>query len=309
MGSGPFAGPALDIIAANYLPAAIVTQPDRPRGRGRQLQRGSIALRGDELGVPVIQPASFREGSGQAELAGFEPDILVVASYGRILPQSVLDIPKRGVLNLHPSLLPKHRGPTPIASAILAGDEVTGVTVMEMVLRMDAGPVIAQRQFEVGSDDTAGSLTPKLAVENAKLFVEILEPWLEGELASQPQDEELATYSKMLTKESGRLEWSKPATQLAREVRAYTPWPVAYTYWGDRMLRVLQARPVDSSQADDTEPGTVIEGNGEGLSVKAGEGTLVIEELQLAGGKPMSAAAFVAGHRSVLGGRLNREGK
>ena len=180
MGSGPFAMPALEALSTRHTVAAVVTQPDREIGRGRRLKRGLIAGRADDLHVPVLQPATFKNDAAVEAVAEFDPQLIVVASYGRILPRRVLDLAPKGVLNLHPSLLPRHRGASPIPWAILSGDELTGVSVMEMVAKMDAGPVVAQREVRVLPDDTTESLTARLAPENASLLLEVLPAWYAG---------------------------------------------------------------------------------------------------------------------------------
>lgn len=298
MGSGPFAVPALEQLAAAHQVVAVVTQPDRPAGRGRQVQRGLVAATADRLGLPVSQPQSFKDSEAVDALRETQPQLLVVASYGKILPRRVLDIPERGAINLHPSLLPRHRGASPVAGTILSGESIAGVTLMEMSAKMDAGPIIAQRDVPLFGDETTGSLTAQLSVENAALLVESLPAWMEGALVAVPQDEAAATYTKMLTKEMGWIEWTKPAAQLEREVRAFQPWPVAHTTLGGA-LRVFAAVVDDAFGG--RPAGTVIGLGNEGVSIQTGAGILVLTEVQPAGRNRMMAADFARGHPEIAG--------
>jgi methionyl-tRNA formyltransferase len=308
LGSGPFALPVLEALAKPFNVVAVVTQPDQPSGRGRHIHRGLVAARTEELNLPLLQPASIRASEVLTTLRALEPDLLLVASYGQILSQAVLNLPTRGALNVHPSLLPRWRGPSPVAAAILAGDTVTGVTVIEMVRRMDAGPIVAQRSMPIAEDDTTESLTTKLAYEGATLLLEVLPDWLRGRISAAPQDESLATYSTLLTKEDGRLDWSRPADELARQIRAYVPWPVAYTFWEGRLLRIFRAQvSMQSGLSFQTPPGHVVAAGPEGIHVQTGAGQLLLTEVQLEGRRRMSAAEFVRGHANIAGAQLERE--
>ncbi|HEV3312509.1 MAG TPA: methionyl-tRNA formyltransferase [Chloroflexota bacterium] len=300
MGSGPFAVPALEQLAAVHQLVAVVTQPDRPAGRGRQVQRGLVAASADRLGLPVLQPHSFKDSEAVDALRETQPQLLVVASYGKILPRRVLDIPERGAINLHPSLLPRHRGASPVAWTILSGESVAGVTLMEMSAKMDAGPIIAQREVPLSGDETTESLTAILSVENAALLMDSLPGFIEGTLVSVPQDEAAATYTNMLTKEMGWIEWTKPASQLEREVRAFQPWPVAHTILGGA-IRVFAAVVDDAS--GESPAGTVITLGNEGISIQTGEGLLVISQVQPAGRNRMAAADYARGHPEIAGTR------
>lgn len=304
LGSGPFALPVLDALGATYRVVGVVTQPDRPVGRGRTMVRGAVAVRGDKLGIPVLQPSTFRNGQAPDQIRRLEPDLLAVASYGRILPESVLAIPRHGALNVHPSLLPRHRGPSPVASTILAGDSVTGVTIMKIVAQMDAGPVVARTEEAVREADTTESLTTRLAPKGASLLVESIPAWLDGSVKAMAQDETQATYSRILTKEDGRIDWTKPVGPLAREVRAFNPWPVSHTTWQDRALRIFMAKPFPERRARNVRPGQVVTGPSRSPCVQTRDGVLLLEEVQAAGGRRMAASEFARGHPDLVGALL-----
>ena len=298
MGSGPFALPALEALDAHTTVVGVVTQPDRAIGRGRNVQRGLLAASADRLGLPVVQPTTFKDPEAVEAVRSFAPEVVVVASYGRILPRAVLEIPSRGSLNLHPSLLPRHRGPSPVAWTILSGDEVTAVTVMEMVSKMDAGPIVSQRRIAVAADDTTESLTRRLAVENSRLLLETLPEWVARSVTPESQREESATYTHLLTKEMGLIDWSKSAVQLEREVRGFIPWPVSYTDLGGQ-LRVLAARVRRTTEPSSHKPGEVVSIGPDGITVQTGQGVLLLEKVQPQGGKVMAAADYARGRPSL----------
>lgn len=314
MGSPEFAVPVLEALNAARGVEVIgaVSQPDRPAGRGKGLAEPAVKQKARELGLPVYQWGSMRDEASQAELRGLEADVFVVAAFGQILPRAVLDMPKRGSLNVHTSLLPRWRGASPIPAAILAGDQETGVSVMEIVLKMDAGPVVAQKAARIEPEDTALSLSVRLSHLGAKLLVEALVPWAEGRLGARPQDEAQVTYCRLLTKEEGRLNLREPAVQLWRRVRAYTPWPGAYVEYLEEPLRLLSAWPL----AGDLPPGLVQvvpreqlglipEGAETGaLAVGTQEGVLAVRRLQRAGRRPVTAREFLNGERGLVGSRL-----
>lgn len=282
--------------------AGVVTQPDRPSGRGRRLTSGPVKAMAERAGVTVLQPERVRSAGAVSEVLDLRPDVIVVASYGQILPASLLDAPAGRAMNLHPSLLPLYRGPAPIAAPILAGDSVTGVTLMLMSPRMDAGPILDQRRVPIEPDETAGDLAARLAEESAALLLEDLPAWLEGEIEPRSQDEEKATYTERIAKDDGIIDWSVPAGEVARKVRAFTPWPGAYTTWAGRPIMLLSTSVEDGS----APPGEVLVTDRGELAVGTARGTLVIQRLQPAGGKPMSAEAFLRGHPSVAGDVLGR---
>lgn len=236
-------------------------------------------------------------------MADLHPDVIVAAAFGQLLPQNILDIPPFGCLNVHPSLLPRHRGPSPVATAILAGDEVTGVSIMLLDKGMDTGPLLAQEQVIILPQDTTGFLTARLAQVGARLLLQTLPLWLEGKIAPQPQDNEKATYSKPIAKESGRIDWHLPAVELCRRVRAFQPWPGCYSTWRGKVLKVIEAVPLPGAG----EVGRVVAIKGSQsvtVGVQTGEGILGLLRVQLEGKQVMAAEDFVRGQRDFVGALL-----
>ncbi len=303
MGTPDFVVPVLDGLAAN--PAlnvvAAYVPPDRPRGRGRSLEAAPVKQRALELGIPVAQPATLRNSNVVAELAGFEPDVIVVAAYGRILPPDVLGLPRFGCLNLHPSLLPRHRGPSPVVSAILAGDETTGVTLMLLDEGMDTGPIIAQRQRPVYWHDDANSLTATLFADGVDLLNECLPGWLAGAIHASPQDDALATWTAKIERADGAVDWTLPAATLARRLRAYTPWPGLHTRWNGMEVKILAAEAI---VGDGVDAGVVVDTGSSNIAIGTGDGLLVVGRLQLEGRRAADAAEFRRGYPSFVGSHL-----
>jgi len=302
MGTPDFAVPVLTALADTQRVVGVVTQPDRPAGRGRRLASSPVKQVALERGLPLSQPQSLRTPEAVAQLAAWEPEVIVVAAFGQILRQDVLDLPPHGCLNVHASLLPRWRGAAPVPAAILAGDELTGVTIMRMDAGLDTGPILAQREETIRPGDTREVLEKRLARLGAALLVETLPAYLAGERVPQPQPEEGVTYAGQLRKGDGLLDWSLPAVELDRRARAFTPWPGAFTTWHGRRLKVLRAVPLPGWRGD-APPGTVF-ALADGMAVATGEGSLRLEEVQLAGKRPMDAVAFLRGQRDFVGSRL-----
>jgi methionyl-tRNA formyltransferase len=302
MGTPDFAVPALEALTDAHQVIGVVTQPDRPAGRGRRLTPPPVKQVALEHGLPLSQPQSLRAPEAVDQLATWEPEAIVVVAFGQILPENVLDLPPHGCLNVHASLLPRWRGAAPVAAAILAGDEVTGVTIMRMDAGLDTGPILAQREGPIRPDDTQATLEKRLARLGATLLVETLSAYLEGALLPRPQPEEGVTYAGQLRKEDGHLDWSLPAVELDRRVRAFTPWPGALTMWHGQRLKVLRAVPLPGWHGG-APPGTVF-ALANGLAVATGRGALRLEEVQLAGKRPVDIAAFLRGQRDFAGSRL-----
>lgn len=297
MGSPEFALPTLKKLTEHYSVVGVVTQPDRPAGRGREMKPPPVKLLAESIGLPVIQPSRLREPEAIEQLRAWAPDLIVVAAFGQILRQEVLDLPPYGCVNVHASLLPRWRGAAPINAAILHGDEQTGVTIMCMDAGLDTGPILSQQAIPIEPDDTAATLGEKLARLGADLLIETLPPYLEGELQPQPQDDSLATYAPMLKKEDGWLDFRRPAAMLARQVRAYHPWPGAfYEGWPGGHLKVLRASSVLDAHLQ-LNPGE--RAIYQGLpAVHAADGLLILEEVQPAGKKAMSGKTFLLGARN-----------
>ena len=282
--------------------AAVYCQPDKPAGRGRAARASDLKTFALSRGIDVFQPASMREEAVRRELESLRPVVVVVAAYGKLLPPQVLDVPERGCVNIHPSLLPRHRGPSPVASAILQGDRVTGATVMLMDEGMDTGPLLASREMPIGPADTTAGLTPALFRMGGDLLAEALPLWIQGKLEPRPQDDSQATTTGRLRKSDGEIRWELTAEELDRMVRAYTPWPGAFTHWNGRLLKVLEAAPVQAGQSG--RSGDVVVTGEDGLGVVAGSGVLRLDRLQVEGKRPVTAAEFVNGYPDFRGARL-----
>jgi methionyl-tRNA formyltransferase len=302
MGTPQFAVPTLVALDKHHQVVGIVTQPDRPAGRGRKMVASPVKQSALARGLAVLQVETLDSLAAVEHLAGWRPEIIVVTAFGQILRPPVLELPPHGCLNVHASLLPRFRGAAPIPAAILAGEPHTGVTIMRMDEGLDTGPILAQAECPINPDDTTASLTARLADSGAQLLVEMLPGWLNGVIVAQPQDDALATYCRPLQKQDGRLEWTQSARHLDRQVRACDPWPGAYTTWKGQRLKVLRARPW-SDQGGDGLPGQVVSLK-PGVGVVTGLGALELLEVQLAGKKPMAADLFARGQRDLVGGSL-----
>lgn len=307
MGTPQFAVPSLDaLLDAGYEVAGVFTQPDRPVGRGHKLAACPVKERALERGCPVFQFEKLRLPEGVAQLRALEPDVMVTAAFGQILTQELLDIPKRGVVNVHASLLPKHRGSAPINWCILQGDETAGVTTMLTEAGIDTGDMLLRRETPIGALETAGELTDRLSRIGAELLVETLKGYLSGEISPIPQDSALSTYEPMLTKEMGHIDWTQPAEKIARQVRGLNPWPCAYTDSSAGRLKLYLAQPLDGTS--DAQPGTVIASSAkEGLVVACGEGKLELLEIQAPNAKRMAAKAYLSGKKIEPGTRFGVE--
>lgn len=305
LGSPSFAVPALEALAAHYRIVGVVTQPDRPAGRGRRLQSPPARLAAHRLGIPVLQPPRLSHPDALATVRNWAPDLIVVAAYGQILRPAILDLPRLGCLNVHASLLPRWRGSSPIQAALLAGDASTGVTIMKMDPGLDTGPILSQREIPLGGSETGGSLSARLAELGAALLLETLPGYISGSIQPVPQDETRSTHAPLLRKSDGYLSPDQPAVQLERKVRAFDPWPGTYVEWPGGRLAVLAAHA-----AEDAEPaklGRLVLADGR-PALTTIDGRLVMDRVQPVGKKPMSGDAFLHGARGVLGSTVSVSG-
>lgn len=298
-GTPEFAVPALAaLIAAGHRIVLVLTQPDRPAGRGMQLRASPVKQLAQQHGIPVYQPESLKSPEAQAVVAAAEADLMIVAAYGLILPQAVLDMPARGCLNIHASLLPRWRGAAPIHRALLAGDRETGITIMQVVLALDAGDMLSKATLPIGDRDTTQSLHDALAGLGGRLMVETLANL--DAITPEPQDPALVTYAEKLRKEEAPIDWNRSATLLSRQVRAFNPFPVAQAAYQGEIWRLWMAEAVPGAG----DPGRVLDTT-DGILVACGEGALRLTELQKPGGRRLAARDFLAGHPLRPGDRFD----
>jgi methionyl-tRNA formyltransferase len=306
-GTPEFAVPPLAALAASpHTVVGVLTQPDRPAGRGRELCASPVKRYAQQRGWPLDQPQTLRSDEGRARLASWRPDVLVVVAYGLILPQAALDLPRLGCLNIHASLLPRWRGAAPVQRAILAGDRETGVSIMRMEAGLDTGPVLLERRTPILADDTSGSLHERLAQLGATALLEALEQIETGRAVETPQPQEGMSYARKIDKREARIDWRRSADEIDRQVRAFHPWPVAEIRIGDETVRVHRAAPVAAVAAAGSaaaEPGRVLALDERGLIVACGDGAIALQSLQRPGRRPVSAREFAAAV-PVVGERL-----
>lgn len=306
MGTPPFAGTILEALLRRPDPVVgAVCQPDRPRGRGLAVEPPAVKTLALASGVPVLQPERVRDPTFLDDVRALAPDLVVVAAYGRILPRAILDLPPRGCINVHASILPRHRGAAPIAYAIMAGDRVTGVSIMTMTEEMDAGDVLLVRETPIRADDTTGTLTVRLAALGGDAIGAAIDGLRDGTLHATPQPAAGVTFAPRIERTHARLVWARPAVELERLVRAMQPVPAAFTTLGGKTMKVHRATLAPAG-ADPATPGTVIAATPGGIDVATGDGALRLLDVQLEGKRRLGAAAFVAGHRlppgTCLGG-------
>ena len=304
------------LIKANYKPVLVVTAPDKPVGRKQILTPPPVKLLAEKYGIPILQPETIL--NLKSEILNLKPDLIMVAAYGEILPKEILEIPKHGCLNIHPSLLPKYRGATPVQSAILNGDRETGVTIMLMDEGIDTGPILSQKKTVIGPTETAKQLHDRLARMGAELLIDTIPDWIRNQIKLQSQDEKMATYTKVLKKEDGKIDWKKSAEEIERQIRAFDPWPGSYTFWERRIIRIkklkqkvkekkrinlkiLKTRVLAAVNSKNYPIGKTLVVPQNELCVQCGKGFLVIEILQPEGKKSMSSEDFLRGHHDFIG--------
>ena len=301
LGTPAFAAIPLETLMQDrrFNVVGVVTQPDRPTARHRTPQPPPVKVAALRLGIPVLQPETLRDPMAVQQITALRPDVGVIAAYGEILRRDALAVPPHGYLNIHPSLLPRYRGPAPVAGAILAGDAETGVTVIRLTPKMDSGPIVAQQHVPLPSDARTNQITDELFHLGAALLADVLVPYISGELTLAPQDDSAATYTRLLTRIDGEIDWHEPATHIERMTRAYDPWPSTYTTWHGQPFKILAAR-VDDSWHGDESPGTLLDAD-TGVRVATGAGALDLLVVQPAGKRPMDADAWRRGGRGIAG--------
>jgi methionyl-tRNA formyltransferase len=302
MGTPEFAVSYLELLATNrYELVAVYTQPDGVAGRGLSQVQSPVKRVALSYNLLLRQPDKLRDGEVIDEIAGFRPDVIIVAAYAQKLPKAVLDIPALGCVNIHPSLLPKYRGVSPVPAAILGGDSFTGVSVMLMDEGWDTGPVLSRAQIPISAQDTTGSLMDKLSRIGAQLLLDVLPRLAGGTLVPQPQDEVVANYSGLVRKEDGEIDWRLPAVDIWRRVRAYQPWPECYTFWRGKQFKILEAVPLDRQATDTVGQVVALDRKNTTFGVSTGEGMLGVMRVQLEGKRAMSADEFLRGQRDWAG--------
>ncbi len=306
MGTPEFSVPSLEtLINSDYQVVAVYTQPDKKAGRGQRVMSSPVKQFALSRGLDVVQIEKFKVAGTIEKLAALAPDLIVVAAFGLLLPPEVLNLPRFGCLNIHPSLLPRHRGPSPIAAAILQGDEITGATIMLLDADMDTGPILNHREVPISDEDTTGSLGVKLAKVGAQLLMETLPLWIEGQIKPRPQDKVGVSYSQMIKKENGEMDWRLSTKELWRRVRAFDPWPGCYALWNNKWLKLVKVLPLYTEKSD--EPGKVIALSPPApvtVGIETGDGVLGLVKVQLGGKRELTAEEFVRGQRDFIGSYL-----
>ncbi len=309
MGTPEFAALPLELLMQNHADViAVYTQPDKSSGRGRGVTASPVKKTALNWGRPIHQPLNFKSTEERDTLKALKPDVIIVAAYGQILPKVILELPRYGCLNMHPSLLPRYRGVSPVPAAILNGDEFTGISIMKLDEGVDTGPVLAQAQVMMTDWDTTGLVTEKLSRIGAQLLLEVLPHWFAGKINPRSQDNTRTNYTRMINKEAGEIDWTQPAVNIWRQVRAYQPWPGSYTRWQGKQLKIIEAGHVD---APSITPGRVVQlSDSIGFGVETGLGILVVIRVQMEGKRVMASDEFLRGQRQLIGSVLpgRREG-
>ena len=306
MGTPDFSVPTLEaLVASEHEVAAVVTQPDKPKGRGKEIHMSPVKECALKHNIPVYQPVRARDEAFVEEMRTLKPDAMVVIAFGQILPKSLLDLPKYGCVNIHASLLPKYRGAAPIQWAVINGDEETGITTMMMDVEMDTGDMLEKTVVKLNPDETGGSLFDRLSLLGGDLILSTLSKLEKGEITPQPQDHAQATYVKKISKSMGDIDWTMDAVSIERLVRGLNPWPSAFTRWNGKMLKIWEAQVLPDPETK-APCGSVISASDEGLKIQTGNGVLCVTSLQLEGKKRMDTAAFLRGYQIEPGCIMER---
>lgn len=305
MGTPDFSVPVLEALHEKHPVSMVISQPDKPVGRKRVMTPPPVAAAAKEMGIPLFQPDRIKAEEAVGKIRGLEPDLIITAAYGQILPKALLEIPELGAINVHASLLPKHRGGAPIHRSILKGDRQTGISIMYMEEGLDTGDVISQRTTEIRDDDNTGTLHDRLSTIGADLLLETLPAILDGTNASTPQNKDEATVSPNISKDDELLDWSREARDVFNHIRGLSPWPGAYTSFNDKRLKIYGANP--PAGTSDALPGTITEVTDEGFTVACGDGlTIEVTEVQLSGKKKTDGQNFAAGRQGLAGTVMGR---
>ncbi|OPY68899.1 MAG: Methionyl-tRNA formyltransferase [Syntrophorhabdaceae bacterium PtaU1.Bin034] len=300
-GSSSFSVPSLKSIYSSV--SCVVTKKTKPKGRGYLLEDNEVKRTALSLGLPLIEIDSFKDEQAK-QIADFTPDLFVVASFGLIIPKWALEIPAIGPINIHPSLLPKYRGPSPLQWVIWNGETETGVTIIRMNERMDAGDILYQEKVALQPEEDAGTLSDRLSVRASEILPGVIDEVRINGIHGEPQHEDKATYTPMITKEMGRIDWHVGAPEIIRQVRAVVLWPTAFTFLDNKSLKVFKIKPAEDSGTKKAEPGVIVSVSSEGLEVAAGEGSLILKEVQMENRKRMPASEFARGYRQLTGKQL-----
>lgn len=308
MGTPDFSVPTLEtLVSSRHEVVGVVTQPDKPKGRGKEIQMSPVKECALKHGIPVYQPVRAREESFVEEMRALNPDVMVVIAFGQILSQELLDLPKFGCVNIHASLLPKYRGASPIQWAVINGDEETGITTMQMAAGMDTGDILETAVIKLDPKETGGSLFDRLSLMGGDLILSTLDGLEKGTIKAVPQDDAQATYVKKIPKSMGEIDWTMSAAEIERLVRGLNPWPSAYTHWNGKMLKIWEAEVLSQAEGgEERAPSEVLEADHDTLKIQTGDGVLKITSLQLEGKKRMDVASFLRGYPVAVGSRMER---
>lgn len=307
MGTPDFSVPTLEtLIGSRHEVIAVVTQPDKPRGRGKEIAMSPVKETALQHGIPVYQPVRARDERFVEEMCALSPDVMVVIAFGQILSKELLEVPKLGCVNIHASLLPKYRGAAPIQWAVINGDKETGITTMMMDVGMDTGDMLEKRIIQLDEKETGGSLFDRLSLLGGDLILSTLDKLEAGTITRIPQDHDQATHVKKISKTLGDIDWTMDAASIERLIRGLNPWPSAYTHWNGRLLKLWEAHVLSGTPEDMSECGRVLEAVGDSLKIQTGDGVLAIDSLQLEGKKRMDAVAFLRGYPVQAGCKFER---